>query len=1104
MAHYIPAHVTFTNQLTPQGQQHFAFARAHNVRTLPIPGRLDWHIQNNQGAQTLVRNAFYRTLVGLRNHRPTARMRVTIRFIANGAIRTVGYTLTQNTMQDLITAFNDLMNGRIDEDDIQGSDERVAIVFTPGRHIHGITWEMLGDTALQHMGYANAAAMQQWIGHAQQGGQFFNKLLAVDLPEEFVELFAPLQIYQTFVLEQEPCLIHALRQLKVPDDTIAKAQEMMYGVRVPKIRLKKIAIAMEVHIRLTTLQAPDAAGRRRWRRTEYNVGHGEPLDIALHDDHYFPLMDMDIDKQALSNVWNVAIPNWWKRVGYAAPTCSLRVLELMLERKDFFFRDIPTEQLMQTIHYDHECPFDGPEVPLSDSSYVEHAVDPRVELGAKHLKTVLPAAVEGIGKTDWPKLYDAPKKYFRVFFDFETATHEGSVDPKFGNLGHAHLPYLCATHSEEEGTHVYQYANEMLDGLVGQFGHMCGKDGSFIQLYAHNSSYDWCFIADEFSSWSKHDVGTQMIAGEGYYRGVLFKVQNTLKKIPMGLGKFGKTFKLDQKKEVMPYDMYRTLDDCLPGRLVPLAECLTYVKPEDRDAYEANCREWDGVLNDEGQVDVYAYSAWYCRQDVEVLAKGYLAFRQLIYDITELDIDCMFTLPSIGMNYAIKFGAFDGVEEIQGLLREYIGNTIVGGRTMVRRNEKCEYDAAELHEDGTPNGPMEDMDAVSLYLSSGCRLRGFPKGKASNFDMDQSQVNIRLDMEQMETYYCKIRILSVEHAYDIPLLSRRTEEGGREWTNDMVGEVCYVNDIVLEDWVNFHGITYEVINGIYFDSGSNALICELYRGLFERRLEAKKNKNTPLSNVLKLLANAIYGRTLLKPRKTNVVYKTVGQEWDHFSMRHAENIVNFQPSGTSGKVMRVEVREPVFSHSNYSQCGSLILGMSKRIMGEYTCLAQDMYPGCIYYTDTDSTQIPARYLSPIADMFLHVYGRELMGSGIGQFHVDFEMDGCVDVNATKAVFLGKKSYACYLQGKDEENGKTTHGIHYRMKGINHMAIVCRAKDVYPDLPHKRDRVFSLYRENLFKGQEVEFDLLSDGCVSFEIGKDGKVRSRAQFLRSVKF
>ena len=99
------------------------------------------------------------------------------------------------------------------------------------------------------------------------------------------------------------------------------------------------------------------------------------------------------------------------------------------------------------------------------------------------------------------------------------------------------------------------------------------------------------------------------------------------------------------------------------------------------------------------------------------------------------------------------------------------------------------------------------------------------------------------------------------------------------------------------------------------------------------------------------------------------------------------------------------------------------------------------------------------------------------------------------MHGVDGVFLGKKAYCDVLQGRDPNTGEIINGYHYRMKGVPQRSIAHYCK-------HHNIEIIDLYKQ-MFKGKAVTFDLLADS-VSFEYMKDGTVRSRRKFLRTVKF
>ena len=147
---------------------------------------------------------------------------------------------------------------------------------------------------------------------------------------------------------------------------------------------------------------------------------------------------------------------------------------------------------------------------------------------------------------------------------------------------------------------------------------------------------------------------------------------------------------------------------------------------------------------------------------------------------------------------------------------------------------------------------------------------------------------------------------------------------------------------------------------------------------------------------------------------------------------------------------------------------SQILSMSKRIMNEVMCLAEDMGIQ-IYYQDTDSMHIPCDSISSLAMAFKNKYNRELIGNQLGQFHSDFpgkNVDGS-EVYAVESYFIWKKAYI----------DKLSNGLHHiRFKGIPEASIQLVVKRSFEGNPMK------LY-EHLFEGNEVTFYSLETGVDS---------------------
>ena len=295
----------------------------------------------------------------------------------------------------------------------------------------------------------------------------------------------------------------------------------------------------------------------------------------------------------------------------------------------------------------------------------------------------------------------------------------------------------------------------------------------------------------------------------------------------------------------------------------------------------------------------------------------------------------------------------------------------------------------------------------------------------------------------------------------------------------------------LEDLVKHSQITYTILQGYYFNEGRNPKIEETISTLFSERLRIKKaDPNNPMQLIIKLMMNSSYGKTGLKPIDSDVQYVSPNKK-TNFIQNHFNHIKcgTDMPNGQS----RIELYKEIDTHYNRQHVACEVLSMSKVIMNEVMCLAEDI-DADIQYTDTDSMHIDFDKVDALTDAFLEKYGRNLKGKQLGQFHVDFEdlAPGGGEVSAKESYFLGKKTYIDELT--DEQGNK---GYHIRMKGIPGKCIDAKVKAEYKGDP------LLLYKD-LYEGKPVTFDLKSGGNCCFKTGKDHYISTVESMTRTVRF
>jgi len=653
-------------------------------------------------------------------------------------------------------------------------------------------------------------------------------------------------------------------------------------------------------------------------------------------------------------------------------------------------------------------------------------------------------------REDGKKKYEK-KKFVNVFFDFET-------DPN-----NEHIPYLCRT----------------FDGSVHREfrGENCGYDmlcsmTANTRFIAHNATYDYRFIIKYLHNISEISRGTRLISCSADFGDKKIQVKDSFHLISKPLREFPSMFGIENTvKEVMPYKLYT--QDNINKQFVPIEEALVLIKEKDRQQFLDNLKRWGLVKGN--TYDIIEYSSLYCKIDCEILYKGYTTFREWVLKALSIDIDEVLTTASLADLYFRNEGCYNDVNELSGIPQLFIQGCVVGGRTMCAENKMIKVEAK-----------INDFDAVSLYPSAMYRMDGFLKGSPKVLkDMSYEF------LQKQDGYFVDIVIKYVGVHRKFPLMSYMND-GVRNFTNDMIGKTMRVDRYTLEDLIQFQSITFDVVRGYYFNEGFNTKIKDTILFCFEERLKLKKEGN-PAQEIYKLLMNSGYGKTIMKPVDSQVKFFDDKKVYETYHRRHYNWITSHIYFGNK---VRAELVKPLNEHFNRAHIGTCILSMSKRIMNEVMCLADDQKID-IYYQDTDSMHLQDKDISVLSSKFKEIYGRDLIGKKFGQFHSDFDIKGASDVFSRRAIFLGKKAYIDELVGKDKE-GNEVVDYHIRLKGIPNSVILHHAET------HGFKNPFELY-ETLSRGDTVAFDLTNDGTkANFKFNKNYTVNTLSIFTRAVKY
>jgi len=361
------------------------------------------------------------------------------------------------------------------------------------------------------------------------------------------------------------------------------------------------------------------------------------------------------------------------------------------------------------------------------------------------------------------------------------------------------------------------------------------------------------------------------------------------------------------------------------------------------------------------------------------------------------------------------------------------------------------------------------------------------------------------ELREKEGYIVTIMIHHVGIHRDFPLITRKNKEGIRMYEN--TPGLMTVDRIKLEDLVEFQNISFSIVRGYYWDDGRNPNVGNMIVKLYEKRMEYKQ-KGSPLQQCCKNVKNSFYGRLIQKPHKDRwrfAMNKKELEEWESF---HANSIqYSTQLHGCNKYIIKLS--QGINEHFSMPHVGAEILSMSKRLMNRVMCLAEDNGI-IIFYTDTDSMHIDGKQVDKLAKIYRHKYGKEIIGTWLGQFHVDFtrkikalggvKCDKDKDPYSDHAVFLHKKSYIDHLVL--EKDGKKYEQYHIRMKGIPTKLIKENNEivDIFGNISPVKDpmELYTMMHGNA----NAEFDLAKT-CM-FEMKPNYTVANRASFKRTVKF
>lgn len=857
--------------------------------------------------------------------------------------------------------------------------------------------------------------------------------------------------YDNKKINLEHCLFYTLKTQNINKKQLinltSKYDKKSY---IRKKDLYKIAEILNININLYTYDAK----KNQERKQKINVNSDDNyIHIGLYEGHYFlheKVKNNEVGRGKSKTISSLRLihnlKNHYKPINH---TKHENVFNLMSNYSNF------------------KNSLDLNNIIISNKKIIKEAINNANEEEERdinlQIKRIIKEGKEDI-KIKTNKTKEIKKYEYPVFYaDCETFVYDGE-----------HRLYLLGYVGEEDdNVTIDNVIDKPINAVIEDFFKYITKNANNqVIVYFHNLKYDFNILFKHFNIIKTTEKDNQYYSITIKYLNYTILIKDSYKLLSMKLSDFNGNFNLPYgKKEAIAYEYYTEENH---NKVVNKNFYKIYLKEDEKE-----------ILDNEIKTDTfnpYEYYKEYLKYDCLTLKHGLKKFREIIFSDVDsrLDIHGFLTISSLTDRYMKINNAFKGVIPVQGVLRNYISQAIRGGRVAV--NEKYKNKVIEEK--------ISDFDGVSLYPSAIHRLceeTGLALGYATRFKKKNlKKWNVK--------DYCilTIKIIKVNKKQQIPFISYKNKDGILEYVNTPSDDTLILDKYTLEDYINFHQIEYEIIDGVYWNKGFNKTMGKLINKLFNVRLKNKKS-NPALANVLKLMLNSAYGKTIMKQNFDKKIYLNTSnkQQLNNYIYNNYETIkkINFLNE------RNVEITTSTYDDStNYGHVGCSILSYSKRIMNEVFDIANDNKI-IFYYTDTDSIHMNYNDMEKLSLEYKNKYKKELVGKYLGQFHNDFQMDGAVDsIYAIKSLFLGKKSYIDILESKNEM-GEKINGYHFRLKGITEEGILYESEKKF------NGNIFEFYKE-LSQTDGYKILLNPEKKVMFEYN-DG-VRTRGRVYRTVCF
>lgn len=919
-----------------------------------------------------------------------------------------------------------------------------------------------GIIILRNSEYGEDGNQLEFIGNGYEkpSGAFFKYYNRTSIDLSKYDIYQREQIYTTdedgknkFIEYNDNCLLVALRNSGVVSDSkLNSVKELFKNSLISTCKLNIICKTINITISLNRLI------NGKSHTLKYGNGK-ETIKIALLDEHYFLNDETEFTRYSLEHYEEIKHLQDFNKI-YKMDTNgkykksndrfikSMDVVKILLNNENLIEK-IPIKDLMDTQYFNNEV--DDNALEYDDSIY-DLKKNPSGNLKENEI-----SKVDNID--------------FRVFYDFETDTSNGN-----------HKPYLMnyITSEDEQGGFYGEDSGTNFINFLKKLGKRRSvnfekNDDNVIMLIAHNQKYDFTFIFEKIFCLDPLLKGNRLMGGSGrlYYgtgEYVVVKFQDSLNLIPESLSKFGKMFNLDQKKELLPYDMYNSKN--IEKRFLKVGKCLDFVDEEEHGIFLDNCKKFNAITKKKKLLDTieetreqtgketYKLSGGYVRiiPDEDYDDEGFEFEEQIINKGRCEDMNGNISLKNFGKYKRIKYIS-EEVEVIDILKYSY---------------EYCRIDCEVLkkgydtfREQMLKVAGLDIINYCSLaslandfFIKEGCfdgcyALSGVPRNfiqkcvvggrvmcannekQYFNPNGEKNEKDYQADYDFTSLYPSSMERIKGYLKGSPKVLQDKTREflfNENLCSGFFVKVLCLNNPTINRDFPvlsvlrdGIRNFTNETEGETFYIDKITFEDAEKFQGLQFKILGGyyyNEGHNNKINEVIRYCFNErlkykkeknpiekIY-KLLMNSSYGKTMLKPIDSDIQVIHKKKWGDFIkrqyNFIKEFTkSGDLYIVKLTKSIGNHFNNVYAGVEILSMSKRIVNELMYVAQDNNI-FISYTDTDSIHLRYNEVSKLEKVYKEKYGRVITGKDLGQAHIDFDLNYEVD-GVDKWGYTNKKS-----------------------------------------------------------------------------------------------